>query len=523
MTKRLLLAILFITGISYSTFGQNFYLGVGTESDPQNTSCASCHKTDGIATPVYNQWKNTRHAVAQDAVTNPYYGYDCLKCHNTGWDPNTVNYGADEYVIKDTTQTPNYTITDQTGWNRVKNIGCESCHGPMGNADNTLAFSHWLFGTQNKPNYAAQVCGDCHQDSHHPYMEEWSSSLHAMSANQAFVVNNKRCVKCHVAQNFVMYAKDPENYRDTILVTGADIQPLTCVTCHDPHANNNPGQLRFPTTQSTSICDKCHTSGIDTVNVNVVPHHATSEAFDGSLNFGYRYPGQTYQNSAHTYAIQNRCITCHVMSSPSVGGAAAKTGHTFEPRVEACKQCHNDYYTAVDTSNHLTRFDYRGIQSKTDSLMNALSTKLANASSADSATLAFKQANYNLLSAQAEGSRGIHNTRLVQKLLRDAINNFGPVGVENEFNLPVKYELSQNYPNPFNPATQIKFALPESGQVTLKIYDAIGKEVGVLVNEHKDAGTHVVNWSGKSFASGIYFYSIEVNNFKMVKKMLLVK
>ncbi|MDP3831122.1 MAG: T9SS type A sorting domain-containing protein, partial [Ignavibacteriaceae bacterium] len=230
-----------------------------------------------------------------------------------------------------------------------------------------------------------------------------------------------------------------------------------------------------------------------------------------------------YQNSAHTYAIQNRCITCHVMSSPSVGGAAAKTGHTFEPRVEACKQCHNDYYTDVDTSNHLTRFDYRGIQSKTDSLMNALSTKLANASSTDSATLAFKQANYNLLSAQAEGSRGIHNTRLVQKLLRDAINNFGPVGVENEINLPVKYELSQNYPNPFNPATQIKFALPESGQVTLKIYDAIGKEVGVLVNEHKDAGTHVVNWSGKSFASGIYFYSIEVNNFKMVKKMLLVK
>jgi hypothetical protein len=94
--------------------------------------------------------------------------------------------------------------------------------------------------------------------------------------------------------------------------------------------------------------------------------------------------------------------------------------------------------------------------------------------------------------------------------------------------LPKEYQLSQNYPNPFNPATKIKYALPYGSNVTLKVYDILGREVISLVNEFKDAGSYIVEFNGKNYASGVYFYRIEAegqNGRKYVerKKMVLVK
>ncbi len=94
--------------------------------------------------------------------------------------------------------------------------------------------------------------------------------------------------------------------------------------------------------------------------------------------------------------------------------------------------------------------------------------------------------------------------------------------------LPKEYQLSQNYPNPFNPVTKIKYALPYASNVTLKVYDILGREVISLVNEFKDAGSYIVEFNGKNYASGVYFYRIEAegqNGRKYVerKKMVLVK
>jgi hypothetical protein len=199
------------------------------------------------------------------------------------------------------------------------------------------------------------------------------------------------------------------------------------------------------------------------------------------------------------------------------------TGHSFEPRVQACAGCHSDYYTSVDTSNPAKRFDYRGVQTTTDSLMNVLQTKLSKASSADSSTALFKEAQYNLLAIEGEGSHGIHNTRLVQKLLRDAIASFTPTGIQKENVVPQKFELSQNYPNPFNPVTTIKFSIAKAGNVKIIIYDAIGNEVTTLVNSYHTQGSYNVQWNADSFASGIYFYKLESGNFSLVKKMVLLK
>ncbi|MGD8779039.1 MAG: T9SS type A sorting domain-containing protein [Ignavibacteria bacterium] len=97
-------------------------------------------------------------------------------------------------------------------------------------------------------------------------------------------------------------------------------------------------------------------------------------------------------------------------------------------------------------------------------------------------------------------------------------------GVEKVPGLPVDYTLSQNYPNPFNPTTVIDFTIPKAGNVTLKVYNAVGEEVAILVNGFKDASNYKVDFNASNLASGVYFYTLKVdNNFTQSKKMLLLK
>ncbi len=97
------------------------------------------------------------------------------------------------------------------------------------------------------------------------------------------------------------------------------------------------------------------------------------------------------------------------------------------------------------------------------------------------------------------------------------------VGVEDNVGEVTNYNLEQNYPNPFNPSTVIKYSLKESGKVTLKIYDMLGKEVMTLVNETQNAGSHLINFNGNGLASGVYFYKLDTGSFTQVKKMILMK
>jgi hypothetical protein len=96
-------------------------------------------------------------------------------------------------------------------------------------------------------------------------------------------------------------------------------------------------------------------------------------------------------------------------------------------------------------------------------------------------------------------------------------------GVNDENAAVTDYKLDQNFPNPFNPSTTIRFTIPESGNTTLRVYNVLGSEVATLLNEVKTSGTHEVVFNANDMPSGTYFYSIEVNNFRKVKKMILMK
>jgi photosystem II stability/assembly factor-like uncharacterized protein len=98
-------------------------------------------------------------------------------------------------------------------------------------------------------------------------------------------------------------------------------------------------------------------------------------------------------------------------------------------------------------------------------------------------------------------------------------------GITWSSEIPLQYTLNQNYPNPFNPSTTIRFGLPKAGKVTLKIYDVTGREVAALFNSMElNAGTVTYEFDASRFASGVYFYTLIVNDNKIdTKKMVLVK
>jgi hypothetical protein len=129
--------------------------------------------------------------------------------------------------------------------------------------------------------------------------------------------------------------------------------------------------------------------------------------------------------------------------------------------------------------------------------------------------------------------QGIHNATITiesndfthpQKMIPFVINVLPPVGVSENGVTPKRFSLEQNYPNPFNPTTVINFSLVAARNVTLKIYDIVGREIVTLLdNEKKDAGNYNVQFDASNLPSGIYLYKLTAGDFVSVKKMLLLK
>ncbi|MFQ5636516.1 MAG: LamG-like jellyroll fold domain-containing protein, partial [bacterium] len=93
----------------------------------------------------------------------------------------------------------------------------------------------------------------------------------------------------------------------------------------------------------------------------------------------------------------------------------------------------------------------------------------------------------------------------------------------SEVTVPEQFTLQQNYPNPFNPATTISYSLPKDSHVKLTVFDVLGREVEVLVNQRQPAGQYKLNFEASRFPSGLYFYRIDTGTFRETRRMLLLK
>lgn len=123
---------------------------------------------------------------------------------------------------------------------------------------------------------------------------------------------------------------------------------------------------------------------------------------------------------------------------------------------------------------------------------------------------------------------GAYRPEGIGKLYIDPIvlktTNGGAVFISSDDQeIPSSYSLKQNYPNPFNPVTNLEFEISNLGFVSLKVYDVLGKEVEVIVNETLQPGKYEAQFNGANLTGGIYFYELQSGNFREVKKMVLLK
>ena len=98
-----------------------------------------------------------------------------------------------------------------------------------------------------------------------------------------------------------------------------------------------------------------------------------------------------------------------------------------------------------------------------------------------------------------------------------------PVGIEDYISIAKEFVLFQNYPNPFNPSTRIKYSVPQSEIVQIKVYDILGKEIKTLLNENRDGGIYEIEFNASNLPSGVYFYQLSAGNYVEIKKMVIIK
>ncbi len=146
-----------------------------------------------------------------------------------------------------------------------------------------------------------------------------------------------------------------------------------------------------------------------------------------------------------------------------------------------------------------------------------------------------------LSSNEGQIKLSVHNAKGLTLRIKDAIDGtifnseltegteitipagLSSVLVESGSIIPLTYELSQNYPNPFNPSTKIKYQIPKDGHVKIAVYDVLGKEVNVLTDGFRVAGSYEARFDASSFSSGVYFYKMTSGDFSDLKKMIVIK
>lgn len=517
--------------------------------------CGGCHgdKVDA--------WKQTGHySIFEEGLNgtlSSHYGPSCIKCHTTGNDVNAANNGFDDFpfVFPDSLypgvydqMVAMYPQAMQRG-----RIQCESCHGPG---------SEHNYGAANvmSTTLAAENCAWCHDGGNHVFPSQWRISKHATFENG---MTNASCAQCHNGAGFVEYIKSG---KQPITQNLPKVVQVTCATCHDPHSVQYPHQLRTmdvtlsdgePITQggNGTICMNCHKARenaveytndyLNNLSTHYGPHHGPQAdilAAKNAVTFG-----QNIESSPHLEATGDACVTCHMYPGTvdDYGNVILVGSHTFRmsedttDNVAACAPCHGDIGTKFSDKKAFidNTFDLdgdgvaNGLQIEIQGLLNQLKALLpqdANGNVAvtdSSVTLTQAQAAYDYMMVDEDGSLGIHNPRFVYGLLKASIEALGGVvAIKNDNNnLPHDFVLSQNFPNPFNPSTTIQYQVPIGSNVKIIVYDAIGKQIAILVNGYQDAGTYSTNFNGTNLASGIYLYRMEAGNFVKVNKMLLLK
>lgn len=474
----------FMLPIQYNLVGyKNNSSGTWASYNPGNWFTAS-----GTLKPIDNAFRKIS------------YDKNCGGCHMTGYK-----------VVKnvtgpDTSWVGNWANSSDTTNNKV---GCETCHGP--GSDHIAAPSTSNIFGPTRMNQAGlqrqqEVCGQCHMRSsstNFTYEFPWKESID--SAYQPGLVLSQFIP---VWQNYFNTVGGPGVWPDTLtsrqhhqqwqdMSYSAHNNIMNCYRCHDAHRTTNyPHQLKL-SSDSNSICIQCHTNFGTPGNPNItaITQH-TKHSYD---------PLNTNQSGG-----TSRCVTCHMTKTAISALAYDISSHNWR------------VIRPIKTLQKL------GVSSPTLGMLNTCSVGCHRNPGTGSGT-----ANVPTLGVGTDPT--LTDWRQpTDSALADTLNRWfnrqnwviGIVSISTE--IPVGFSLYQNYPNPFNPNTEIKFEVPKSEFISIKIFDITGREVYNLVNMDMKAGTYRVNWTsinneGDFVSSGVYFYRLTAGDYVQSKKMILVR
>jgi predicted CXXCH cytochrome family protein len=401
--------------------------------EQKKTTCGNCHAGQQVA------WVESNHAEAWSSLQSSDHKADtCNDCHTVSNLGNAVP-GATQVAYS------------ATGDERYWDVQCESCHNgglehvqdPSSNTNKPLA--SMLTGEN------ADGCGECHEGSHHPFVEEWAGSRHSrVDAHVAErdAASYGSCAGCHdgkVAMKTAFGVTTNFTERDD-----AGRYGVTCVVCHDPHGNGNTAQLRMEASShdaATNLCSQCHRrnpvpSGGTTRNY---PHAAQGLIVFGDV--GWQPPGFPADKIYGTHgseANEGMCVTCH-MPTYSINATTNTTGHTFEAiacldangaptSATDCTMTQRTFKSCLGSGCHGSEVAARSALIATEARLNAQSAELKRLVLAARATTkgaadwktdtnvtALEGADFNSQIMEHDLSRGAHNPFLVDALLTASI------------------------------------------------------------------------------------------------------
>ncbi len=291
----------------------------------KQTVCGNCH------VDKQTQWAGTKHATAwADLQASGHATAACEPCHTVSKNGNAA-----------TSDAVGYTATKDA---RYHDVQCESCHGAgLGHVSApSLANTPLASIAVDTGTAFGNGCGECHTGTHEPFVDEWKLSGHAIVETRGNAATTATCYMCHSGQGALASWGINTNYVEK---AGLGVKPVgtTCAVCHDPHANNNDHQLRFPVDvpdETQNLCMKCHhrRATPDLTSASSGAHSPEGPTLLGYA--GWIPPNMSTVGTDTIVATHGSdrnpalCATCHVnrftVTDPATGNFVFQaTGHLF--------------------------------------------------------------------------------------------------------------------------------------------------------------------------------------------------
>jgi predicted CXXCH cytochrome family protein len=402
----------------------------------KKTTCGACHAGQQV------DWKESKHAIAWASLkANPGAQDYCNDCHTVSGKGNLTN--GDQLVAYAATKDPRY-----------QDVQCESCHGG--------GLEHVTDPSEMQPKAsihtasdATNGCGECHSDTHHPFVEEWETSRHAEVTPSLATRSEAEfasCAYCHEAKAALKtqfgvtseYAESTDGQRHGI----------TCAVCHDPHGSSYPAQLRadpFARTVEDNLCMKCHHKRAEYEDNGRGAHSPQGQLLLGE-QVGWRPPNFALgtEKVYGTHASEKNpelCAGCHLSTFAVTDKATGNfimnsTGHLFKaiPCVDPngqptadqnCTYTTRSFKACTTSGCHGSEVAARSATSTLNTRLTVLTTEVnrlvalvpkTEFVNGDGKITPGEGARFNGTILAGDMSGGVHNPFLLEALLQSSID-----------------------------------------------------------------------------------------------------